>query len=387
MNFLDVRICEEFRDAVNGTNIFARDEEYIDKFNLICAIMDRVDSSVKYLNSNSDTPKNEDSLLFFIVHSCIILDAVKQLLKALDIENIYTDEKNPAAYTYFKNICMGNPLNIPGEKCPTDDKFFEYLRSLSMAHPFKTNRPCFFQQNEIQYSPHLTVDRGLNNSDDVGIMIYSNKFEKTQKNLLYSFNILKEYINSRFILTKEASRKVNQIIADKEKVWKNEKVTREMSSIDTLKHVEKILSTRYRENYLVKEAIESLTCIPTESKNRQAISEFQNAIITLIPDIVQAVDDLDYDQLENTLNNVLNVRPKKMDNFCNYQLGKIFSDLNSGDEALEKYNHAIINVNHFADDFLVKWVKIDTNTMVADEIKLLARVACYLEKQEQESIS
>lgn len=48
--------------------------------------------------------------------SCMVLDAVKHVLKQLDIEKIDKID-------YFQNICLSKPLNIEKHKCPTDDKF------------------------------------------------------------------------------------------------------------------------------------------------------------------------------------------------------------------------------------------------------------------------
>lgn len=386
MDFLDIKICEEFREVINETNIFTHDKEHMDKYNLICAVMDRVDSSVNYLNSNSEPPKKEDSLLFFIMYSCMILDAVKQLLKTLEVKTIYSDKDNPNAYIYFKKVCMGNPLNILETECPTDDKFFEYLRSLSMAHPFETSRPKFFKKGEIQYCPWVIANsaisamRGI--SDGVGIRIYSNQFEEIQ-DLIFSFNILKKYINSRFLLMRKATEKVNQLISDKQQEWKKEKVTRGMPPIDTLRQVADILCKRYEEKYTVESAIEYLTCASTEPVNQQAVSDYQKAIIDLVPDVIQAVDDLDYNKLENTLCSVLSIRPNKMHNLAHYELEKIFCYLNKGDETSSNYAWGIQQANSFMKGFACKWVKIDTNTMSVEEIKLLVRVACYLEMMEQ----
>lgn len=386
MGFLDIKISEDFREVINETNIFTHDKEHMDKYNLICAVMDRVDSSVNYLNSNSEPPKKEDLLLFFIMYSCMLLDAVKQLLKTLEVKNMYSDKDNPNAYLYFKKICMRNPLNILESECPTDDKFFEYLRSLSMAHPFETSRPKFFKKDEIQYCPWVIANSAITKMrsipDGVGIRIYSNQFEEIQ-DLFFSFNTLKKYINSRFLLMRKATEKVEQLISDKREEWKKEKVTKGMPPIDTLRQVADILSKRYEEKYTVERAIEYLTCTSTEPVNQQAVSEYQKAIIDLIPDVIQAVDDLNYNQLENIFQSVLHAHPKEMHNSAHYELEKIFCYLNEGDEKSSNYAWGIQQANNFMKGFANKWVRIDTNAMGVGEIKLLVRVACYLEKQEQ----
>ena len=62
MCFLDIKICDRFREVINKTDIFIYDEDYSHNYNLICAIMDRVENSVEYLNKNSETPRECEEL-------------------------------------------------------------------------------------------------------------------------------------------------------------------------------------------------------------------------------------------------------------------------------------------------------------------------------------
>ncbi|MCR0274321.1 hypothetical protein MKA31_19695 [[Clostridium] innocuum] len=393
MCFLDIKICDRFREVINKTDIFIYDEDYSHNYNLICAIMDRVENSVEYLNKNSETPKNEQSLLLFVMYSCMLLDAIKQLFKVLCIESIYSDEKNSDSYKYFKTICMGKPLKISEENCPTDDKFFEYFRSLSMAHPLETSRPRFLEKKEIQYSPWVIVNSAITKirgvSDGVGIRIYSNKSEEIQ-DLLFPFNILKEYINSRYVLMKKATEKVNQIIYNKQETWKKEKVIKDMSPIESLNHVIELLDGRYEDEenskFLVETAIDYLTCNLTEPDNKHAVSEYKKAILASIPNIIQAIDTLNYEHLSSSLRDVIHVRPNKMHNSGHYELEKIFNYLNDN-EFSSNYSWGILQVKKFMMGFASKWVSIDTKTMSVNEIKLLIDVACYLEDKEQKTKS
>ncbi|MBA4698458.1 MAG: hypothetical protein H2212_03410 [Ruminococcus sp.] len=388
--FLDVEICEKFRKVIVETNIFENDNEYREHYNLICAVMDRIDSSIAYLNINASPPKTEESLLFFIVYSCMLLDGVKQLLKSLEIETEYQNQDSHESYKFFKDICMGRPLFIPQEKCPTDDKFFEYLRSLSMAHPFETSRPKFFKKGEIQYSPWVISNSTMMNlmgvKDGVGIRIYSNQFDESQ-DLIFSFNILKGYINSRFHLMEKVTEKVYQIIADKEKEWKKDKVPIDLSPIDTLTRIVEILKKRYENTYSIDISILYLQCSLTESANKGIVSSYQKVITDLIPCLIDSVEELDYEKIAMIFSEVLHARPKFTDEMAHYQLEKIFSYLNIGDELTSNYTWGILQADIFTDNFAKKWVKINTDTMNADEIKLLVSVACYFEKIEQDNLN
>jgi hypothetical protein len=385
--FLDAKICEDFRESINKTEIFIYDIDYKEHYNLFCAVMDRMDSSISYLNSNANPPQSEEALLFFIMYSCMVLDAVKQLLKSLDIENVYSDKDNTVSYKFFKDICVAHPLNIPLEECPTDDKFFEYIRSLSMAHPFETNRPKFFKKGEIQYSPWVTANstlmsvRGI--EDGVGIRIYSNKFNDIQ-DLVFSFNHIKEYVKSRFLLINKATIKIHQIIADKERKRKREKINKDLLPIATLERILEILEKRYENPYSVELAIRYLKCPLTENKNKDIVSSYRKVITDLIPDLIEAVEELDYERMFDVLDGVLHARPKNIHQMGHYQLEKIFGYLHVGDETLSEYKWGIQQAQNFANEFSRRWVKINIDKMDADEIKLLVRIACFFEKKEEE---
>ena len=132
---LDEQICRDLRSVINETDIFVKDSVEKEKFDLTCAVMDRIDSSLKYINDHLYTPKDETEFITFIIHCCTIKDAVNFIFKKLNIRKI--DDGN-----FFKNILMGKPFGMSendASKIP-DDKFFEYFRSLVFAHPFETNR-------------------------------------------------------------------------------------------------------------------------------------------------------------------------------------------------------------------------------------------------------
>ena len=110
--FLNPDVYREFRNAFNETPLFMYNEEYKTCFNLFCAVTDRLESCIEYLNGHAETPKTEEDFLSFVMFSCMVLDAVKHVLKQLDIEKIDKID-------YFQNICLSKPLNIEKHKCPT----------------------------------------------------------------------------------------------------------------------------------------------------------------------------------------------------------------------------------------------------------------------------
>ena len=52
--YLDPQIIKNMRDAVCESLFLRKDKA---KFNMICAVMDRIDSASRYLNDHSNYPK------------------------------------------------------------------------------------------------------------------------------------------------------------------------------------------------------------------------------------------------------------------------------------------------------------------------------------------
>ena len=377
--FLNPDVYREFRNAFNETPLFMYDEEYKTCFNLFCAVTDRLESCIEYLNGHAETPKTEEDFLSFVMFSCMVLDAVKHVLKQLDIEKIDKID-------YFQNICLSKPLNIEKHKCPTDDKFFEYLRSIMFAHPFETNRPKFFMKHEIQYSPWVIANnpatkfRGI--KDGVGVRIYSNKFDEI-KDLIFSFDVLKKYIKSQYLLLDLATEKVKEIVSLKEIEWKKHKINRSLDYLDILKEIKDILKLRHEEYYDVETVIRYMGCKNTLKENLTSVERFKQGIIEIIPDLCDAIDSLNYEMATEKLDYILHQRPWKMHSMANYQLGKIYCDLNET-QIVSKREWALEQVELFSKEFAKKWVTIIPQEMSFDEIKLLVTVSCYLEKIEQE---
>ena len=154
--FLDKNLCNELRDAINASPIFIDDERYHPLYNLICAAMDRLDTSVDYLNAHSDYPDTEEDFICFVVFACMVIDGVKKLIENVAKQKSqYVNEKK-----YFKKYCMDRPIFCSEEECPTDDRFFEHFRALAFAHPYDTNRNKIFKEKfGMQVSPWVSVNR------------------------------------------------------------------------------------------------------------------------------------------------------------------------------------------------------------------------------------
>jgi hypothetical protein len=381
-NYFVPQLTKDFRNVINKSPIFIHDEQYKNHYYLACVVMDRLDTCVEYLNKHITYPKNEEDFLSFMMFSCMLVDAVKQILKDLDIEPVCNNSE------FFSKVCLGSPLNLSEEECPTDDKFFEYFRSLTFAHPFETSRPKFFQKGEIQYSPWVIVNSTVGAlhgiPDAIGVRIYSNKCDDIL-DLRLSFATLKEYIKSRYECISLATKWAEHAVAKEKVKWRGQKINRIQEPIDILKEIMKILTSRYEKTYDIERAINYLKCINTVEENKKAVNQFRNALIEKIPAVCDAVENLDNTLMAEILDDIIQARPLKMHNGAHYQLEKIFSYLREDNNYSDNYNWGLEQALYFSEAFAKKWVIIKPFEMSCNEIKLLVCVACYLEKLDQES--
>lgn len=370
--FLDDNLCNNLREVINRTNIFFKDSEQSKKFNFICAIMDRFDFAVNYFNKNLDKPSTEIEFMTYLMQTSIIKDGINYCYKVLDLSQV---TGNNIFKPFFERDLECDNLNY------SDDEFFEYFRSLAFAHPFKTDKSIPNSiEKEIQYSPYCLLNLYSFKEDNnaIGVYVYSNK--RKAFSITFPFETLKEYIQFKFNLITNIIEAFNNIITDMKSEWKKHKVNRQLDSVGILKDIRNILKERYMEHYLIDELIDYLDCELTDKSNQDNVSLFREKIVDLIPELCDAVDELNEDGIYSISHRVLNVRPKAH-SMMYYQLEKIFcylTDDNYGD-----VEWGLVQADEFSKGFAKKWVNMKPREMSFKEIRLLTSVACYLEYMEQ----
>lgn len=375
-NLLNKQLCGKLRDVINETDIFVKDKKESEKFLFICALMDRFDTVVKYINEHQKRPDSEEELIIFMVYSCIIKDGIDYIKKSLKIGK--SEDRKIFEYIYKKE-----PINIPDNVKFDDDKFFSYFRSLIFAHPLYTSRSIpMSEENEIQYSPYIVMEPLYTTTfiDPIGTAIYSNKREIMEP-LLISFESLKEYIKDKYEELNDVITKLREIIDDKKTEWKKHKVNRNQEDIDVLKDCVNILEERYMDTYEVEELITYLTCENSLKENIENVNKYRNEIKRIIPSICDAIDLHNIEEFHSIISFILYVRPNAH-KMMHYQLEKIYGYLNY-DYDIDYIEWGLKQAGAFSKEFAKKWVIIKPRDMDLDEIKMLTQVACYLEYMEQ----
>ena len=380
---IDEKIYQEFRKALNASNVFGCEKEYVELYNLGYALLDRMEKCVGYINAHTMIPNSEEEFLLLMMYGSMIVDAVKLVLHLLEVEHPYTRDSQ-TTYSYFADVCEEHNLILPDGKIPTDDKVWEYIRSLSFAHPFETSRAKFLKKGETQYSPAIIpyAESQLwqtNAEPTVDVMIYSTAFPEI-KHLNIPYDGIIGYIGSRYQLLSLGTEKIKQIIEEKKQEWAKQKVQVSTNPLDTLKSAASIMESRHEDTRL-RELISLLEVQSTIEENQQKIISYQSRLIEAVPEVVKMVESLDTEGLNDYLESLLAV-PKPSYAGADYQLQKIFSGLNPYADAKE-WMRGLKQAEGLYKDCGSKWVKMDVAKMRDNEIKLLVRIACDMQSQSE----
>lgn len=374
--FLDKSIASDFRGLINSSQIFSKSDKLKEKYNLICVVMDRVDSAVDYLNNHSDFPETEESFICFLVYACMIKDAVSKLY-----ESVYLKKPEYATQKMcFSDVKQYGKLVFTDETCPTDDMFFEYLRSMAFAHPFQTDkrgRP-FIDNGEKQYCPWVIVDGNV-----VGIRVYTSSQKFVIQDITFSFDNLKEYIKIRYEHLKELTEWAKEEIIGQNEEWSKHKVNRSDDVFETIASIREIYVERFFDTFVVDEIERYLKCEVTVANNIDNVNKYRNALEDSVMKICDALDNIEECDLCSVTDDVFE-RPRIAHQMMHYQLEKILCYLDDDSDYWDR-QWGLKQARLFANEFAKKWVSFDFDTMCDDEIKLTTLTACYLEAKEQES--
>lgn len=236
LDILRNKVNEEQNISYNKTNGKHR------AWDKICAIMDRLDDTVYFLNElKLNTGKYKRSAFDFygfMNNASVVLDCIKELAKIFDVP----DEKIKKSTEIFKQ------LGSDGEG--SDEKYFEYLRSLCAVHPVGTNRHKRYQANDFECSPYVVWNNREIWQDDCDIyaVVYTSKDGESNKRVQIYISQIFEYLKTRleFVteITDEIDQYQKQVISDfKKRPIKTEK---EFDNyIDYLRNLDKELNERY----------------------------------------------------------------------------------------------------------------------------------------------
>lgn len=248
-NWLDPSVCQRFREAVNASPIFSNDEPHDHLYNVYCAVMDRVESAVGVLNDYYQAPETEKDVVIFVAYAAMLKDAIYALH-----EKVFRSKPSSVGESGIFNdiITTMSKIAMPNGSF-TDDVFFEYFRSLVLAHPLNTTyrpRRDFMEKDEEHFSPwaisakHFSL---VQRTRTIGVRVYSNKFEKSLEDVLVPFETLKIYVSKRYDLLDYLTNYLQDCLHAKQNEWRQKPVVQSKDPVETLRNVSECLRDRYED--------------------------------------------------------------------------------------------------------------------------------------------
>lgn len=283
---LDTSLCVNLRNKVNEYQHYSITKTHSIKkdqnghgWNKICAIMDRLDDTLLYLNSlelnNTGSKLDVFDFYNFMNNAATLIDCVNFLAEIYEFDLSQINNSHD----------IFNKLGTTGKG--NDKDYFEYLRSLCSVHPIETSRHKEFQDpaTDTECSPFIYYNNGILAEEDYDliVVVYTDGDKFHEKHFGIKIETIFKYIEYRYSLLqkitvhieayyqsiieeyiKQPLRKVNEFsnycdyIDYLQKVWADRKDTNWTSNFDFYRYVMQVSFSN--------------------SDNQQKLIKYQNAV-------------------------------------------------------------------------------------------------------------
>jgi len=342
LGILRNKVNEQSNISYNKTFVFKNIKHRA--WDKICAIMDRLDDTVNYLNSLKLNTGRYNSSAFdfydFMNNASVVMDCEKELVKIFNVSDIVIKESTDI---------FGQ---LGDDKKGTDENYFEYLRSLCSVHPVETSRHKRYQDNDFECSPFVRWNDGriwCNDDCDIYAVVYtSNDKDSNNKRVQIYISQIFEYVKTRLDFVAEITNAIDQyqkqVITD----LRNRPIKKEEefdNYIDYLKNLNKELEDRYgSEASYTFDYISNLFELKlSNSHNQNKINLYLNAIKYAITFEHNGIQNMSYVGFEN---NGLLYPEKNIET-------SLFSGLyspHSGSNELRRFRYNLEKINYLSYD-------------------------------------
>lgn len=308
----DINLSRALRNAVNEKQNLSLDKTDVDKkikgtyfaWDRICSIMDRIEDTINYVNSMKLGKQNGRSAFDFyefITCSSVLIDCIRKIGYIFNIEpSIFEEIESSQAI-------FGNKYGTNG----TDQKFFEYVRSLCVLHPSCTNRQKeYLCGSKFHCCPYVIWSEKMpildkNDGRDLTAYIYTSKKDGHTIRLPLYVNQFKEYL-AEWI--NSIPKVIDAIKAYNEDVYENfrkEKV-KSLNNFNNVKEYLLYLKEEYRKRFgddqsdIFDEYIRLFEIKLTNPQNQEKLEKYKNAIIYSVNFLQSAMQKMCFDGFDNT---------------------------------------------------------------------------------------
>lgn len=395
---LDTEILRKLRNKINEQKNISYNKMYgkYRAWDKICAIMNRLDDTVEYLNTielNTGKYKRSAFDFFdFMNNASVVIDCVKELSKIFEVSD--SEIKNST------NIF--NKVGSDGNG--TDEKYFEYLRSLCSVHPVETSRHKRYQDNDFECSPYVLWNNSLrlfNDDCDIYAIVYTSKDNESFKRVGIYIEQVFKYVEIRVNFIEKIIDYIDNYQKDMILKLKKQHIKNDIefnSYIEYLTNLDEEAKDRYGDDhwYSFEYVIKLLQLKLSDSENENKMKLYINALkyaIKFEHNALQNMNNIGYENsglkyTEENIETSLYIElyspssGSKEERRYGYNIEKIqYLSYDSGDS---NKGWAYVQLNE-AKEFFEKYVSF-RNAKSDFEYYALVNLALYLECLENDCI-
>ena len=268
----------------------------------ICAIMDRLEDTISYINSlelGTDEKRSAFDFYEFISCAAVVIDCIRYIGNIFDVA--------PDLIRQIENTqeVFGREYAKDG----TDKSFFEYIRSLCVMHPIETtHQPEYLKGSQFHCCPfvtwshffgglrkngdlHATVYTSRGNDCDIRIPLYVNQFEKYLEkwighigNIIYAIHNYNEGVYDEF--RQKAVKPLCEF----------------QNAIEYLQYLQEEYSQRFGDysSYIFDEHIRAFGITLTNPHNQALLEKYKNAVMYSMTFVQNSLQNMSQEGAENT---------------------------------------------------------------------------------------
>lgn len=347
---IDNNVLIKLRDKINEQRNISYNKEFHYKNNKryrawdkICAIMDRLDDTVDYLNQlKLNTGKYRRSafdFFDFMNNASVVIDCIEDLAQIFEV----SDEEIKTSTDIFDKTGTDEKGN--------DKKYFEYLRSLCSVHPVETSRHKRYQENDFECSPYVCWnDKHIWHDDDSDIyaVVYTSNDRETFKRIHIYIDQIFKYVRKRVDFIEIIINHIDKYQQEIINSYRHSEIKKEEdfdNYIDYLRNLKREVEKRYGNDafHSFDYLIELFGLELSNIDNQEKMNSYLNALKYAIKFEHNSIQNMSYDGYENNglLYSCTNIETSLL-----YEL----ESLHSGSVEMRKYGYEIEKISYLSYD-------------------------------------
>ena len=402
--YLNDDVIRNFRNTINDYIDFSLLKKYKNNdnaWNSICALMDRIEDIVIYLNEKELNTGKWNRCAFdffeFIEQAGVLIECIGELYKIYDIKTSKTKtifKHKETNEKYLSKLKEDNKIAKVG-----DLNYFEYIRSLSSVHPGKTDRHKEFQFANFEVSPYVVWNGGIYALDprcngEIILVTYNNETDQMLINKSIYIKEIFNFIKYKYYSINYLTKYVKKYYLDEIKTLRATPIRKRKDLKNKLEYLNNLVNESKKRCPNITDEIQEVIDIfnqqITREENINKYNKYCNALLYSMKGIHRQLQNMDF-KCESPIDNLLfkllvgeiHLKNNVKMNYS-YPLQKILDlKLESGDKefALIQYKTLLPFFNKY-----IKVTEEDLYQLSYEELYVLSQIAIYLHELEYNDI-